>query len=225
MKQVNILQIEDSWYNLLKKYFDSSIFLETIKLLKEEQYKFNIYPETDNILNAYNLCLLDKVKVIILGQDPYIHKGEAHGLAFSVKDETKFPPSLYNIFQELDSDLKTEIPESGNLTRWAEQGVLLLNSTLTVRENQSLSHAKIGWKVLTDYTISQLSYNKENLIFLLWGKHAQEKEALIDKTKGHIILKASHPSPYSARFGFFGCKHFSKTNQILESQDKSKINW
>ncbi len=224
MKQVNILQIEESWYDKLKLYFDSSIYSETINLLKKEQYIFNIYPETDNILNAYNITPFGQVKVIILGQDVYHSKGQAHGLCFSVPEGIDVPPSLRNIFTELDSDLATPIPENGDLTRWAKQGVLLLNSYLTVREHQPLSHKEIGWRQLTDYTISQLSHHKEGLVFLLWGSHAQSKEHLIDTNK-HYILKAAHPSPFSAYNGFFGCKHFSRANKLLKNQGKSEINW
>lgn len=224
MKQINILQIDESWYELLKLYFDSDIYSDTIKLLQKEQAEFNVYPETGNILNAYNTTLLDEVKVVLLGQDVYHQKGQAHGLCFSVQEGITFPPSLRNIFQELDSDLATSIPKSGNLTRWAKQGVLMLNSYLTVRDSQPLSHANIGWRQLTDYTISQLSHTKEGLIFLLWGKHAQSKKSLIDTSK-HYVLEAAHPSPFSAYSGFFGCKHFSKTNELLIKQGKEPINW
>ena len=224
MKQLNMLQIDESWYNLLKLYFDSDIYSKTIELLKKDQYEFTIYPETDNILNAYNLCPLDQVKVVIIGQDPYHQKGQAHGLSFSVQEGVTIPPSLRNIFQELDSDLATPIPENGNLTRWTEQGVLLLNSYLTVRESLPLSHINIGWRQLTDYTISQLSHHREEIIFLLWGKHAQSKRNLINASK-HYILEAAHPSPFSAMHGFFGCKHFSKTNELLIKQGKEPINW
>ncbi len=224
MKQVDILEIEDDWYDILKDYFNSSNYKETIKLLQEEIKTHTVYPEISNIFNAYNSSSFEKTKVIILGQDPYINPGEAHGLAFSVPEGIKIPPSLHNIFQELDSDVCIDIPEYGCLQQWVDQGILLLNSILTVRKGQSKSHSKIGWQTLTNYTISQLSKYKSGLVFLLWGKDAQEKEKLIDKRK-HYILKAAHPSPYSATYGFFGCKHFSKTNKILESQNLEPINW
>lgn len=225
MKQIDILEIEDSWYDILKLYFESSSFSETIRLLKKEQEEFKVYPPTDLILNAYNSTPFEKVKVIIVGQDPYHGEEEAHGLAFSVQEDISIPPSLRNIFKELDSDIDLyQIPEHGNLQNWADQGVLLLNSFLTVRENQPLSHSKIGWQALTDYTIVQLSSYRSGLIFLLWGKHAQEKAKLIDKSK-HYILTAAHPSPFSAYTGFFGCKHFSKANQILSQQGLTPINW
>jgi uracil-DNA glycosylase len=224
MKQIDILQIEDSWYNLLKLYFESPVYTTLIENLKKEQLTHSIYPDTNNILKAYNTTLLDQVKIVILGQDPYHNKGEAHGLSFSVPESIKFPPSLKNIFQELDSDLATPIPESGDLTRWAEQGVLLLNSYLTVRDDEPLSHKEIGWRQLTDYTISQLSFNKEGIIFLLWGNHAKSKISLINTDKHHV-LTAAHPSPFSAYNGFFGCKHFSKANELLIKQGKEPINW
>jgi uracil-DNA glycosylase len=240
MKQVDILQIEDSWYELLKDYFESSYFKSTMDILKEQlawqphiteeltnllphnpKYDsrttpgLQIFPYFTDIFNAYNLTPFDKIKVVIIGQDPYHGKGQAHGLAFSVQEGCKFPPSLYNIFQELDSDLARSIPEYGDLTRWAQQGVLLLNTTLTVKEGLPLSHKDIGWKMLTQCTIQRIShYSEKSIIFLLWGKHAQEYEPLIDQSK-HYILKAPHPSPFSAYTGFFGCKHFSKTNQLL----------
>lgn len=224
MKQVDILQIEESWYDILKSYFDSLCFIHTIDALKEE-YKCGIpiYPEKDDIFNAYNSCSFNNVKVVILGQDCYHGKGQAHGLAFSVKEGINLPPSLQNIIKELNSDLNINRTE-GNLKDWEDQGVLLLNSILTVREHSALSHQEIGWQYLTDYTIAQLSIKKNNIVFILWGKHAQQKEMYIDKSK-HLILKASHPSPFSARFGFFGCKHFSKTNKYLEEHGLSTIKW
>lgn len=222
--QVDILQIEDNWYNILKEYFISNSFKETMKLLKEDSKIYTIYPKISDIFNAYNTTSFEKVKVVIVAQDPYINEGEAHGLAFSVPEGIKIPPSLHNIFQELDSDICIDIPEHGCLQQWAEQGILLLNSTLTVRKGQSNSHSKIGWQILTDYTIKQLSQYKSGIIFLLWGKFAQQKETLIDKTK-HYILKAPHPSPFSAYTGFFGCKHFSQTNRILAQQGLIEINW
>jgi uracil-DNA glycosylase len=248
MKKVDILQIEDSWYELLKDYFESPFFTATTIALKEElkwQLKLTvglsnllehnpkydsrttpgsqIYPYFTDILNAYNLCPFDKVKVIILGQDPYIN-GEANGLAFSIKEGYKIAPSLRNIFKEIEEDLGRPTSGTTDLTRWAEQGVFLLNTILTVREKQSMSHKDIGWHFLTEATIQRLSqYHESKLVFLLWGKHAQKYEQYIDQSK-HYVLKAAHPSPL-AQGAFFGCKHFSKTNRILEGQNKSVINW
>ena len=227
MKQVDILEIEESWYDILKTYFDSPYFLNTMHAFKEDA-KFHItYPENDNIFNAYNSCKFEDVKVVILGQDPYHGKNQGHGLAFSVQEGIALPPSLKNIFIELDSDLGENFkraPEQGCLQAWANQGVLLLNSVLTVREHEPLSHSKIGWQLLTDHTITQLSLRKQGIVFLLWGKYAQEKEYLINKSLHHV-LKAAHPSPFSARYGFFGCKHFSKTNKLLEEEGLEPINW
>lgn len=225
MKQIDILEIEESWYELLKRYFDSSSFSETMDLLKKDKEKFIIYPETEDILHAYNSTPFEKVRVVIIGQDPYHGEGQAHGLAFSVKEEVKIPPSLQNIFKEIDNcGLLTSIPEHGNLQSWADQGILLLNSYLTVRKGQPLSHSKIGWQSLTDYTIIKLSESREKLIFLLWGIHARSKANLIDKHK-HYVLEAAHPSPFSAYTGFFGCNHFKEVNQILESHNDQSIIW
>lgn len=227
MKQVDILQIEDSWYEILKNYFRSINFQNTMKVLKEDMKTHSIYPKISDIFNAYNSTSFEKVKVVIIGQDPYINYGEAHGLAFSVPEGIEIPPSLNNIFQELDNDLEggLEIPEHGCLQNWANQGVLLLNSVLTVKAGKSKSHVNIGWQSLTNHTVRQLSNIREKgLIFLLWGNDAKEKERLID-TKKHYVLKAAHPSPYSASYGFFGCKHFSKTNRLLELQNLEPINW
>jgi uracil-DNA glycosylase len=224
-KQIDILEIEESWYELLKKYFDSSSFSETIELLKKDMQKFIIYPKTEDILNAYNSTTFENIRVVIIGQDPYHRPGQAHGLAFSINEDTPMPPSLKNIYKEIDScELLDSIPEHGNLQHWADQGILLLNTYLTVREGQPLSHSKIGWQSLTDYTILQLSEHKSGLIFVLWGKHAQSKEHLINKDK-HYILKAAHPSPFSASYGFFGCNHFKEINKILESNNEQPIKW
>jgi len=225
MKQVDILQIEDGWYEILKSYFISDSFKKTMKILKEERENYIIYPEVSNILNAYNSCSFESTKVVIIGQDPYINEGEAHGLAFSVSEGMDIPPSLHNIFQELDSDIGIDIPEHGCLQQWADQGVLLLNSVLTVRKGLSKSHGSLlGWQTLTNGTITQLSRYRSGIVFLLWGNYAKEKEKLID-IKKHYVLKAAHPSPYSATYGFFGCKHFSQTNKILASQGLTEINW
>ena len=186
--------------------------------------KYRVFPEGKNMFTAFNLTPFNNVKVVILGQDPYHGNEQAHGLSFSVQDGIKQPPSLKNIFKELSSDLDLSMPVSGNLSSWAKQGVLLLNATLSVRAGKAGSHQKRGWEQFTNRVIREISDKKENVIFLLWGRFAQNKAELIDKKK-HYILKASHPSPFSAYSGFFGCKHFSKTNEILKSQDVEKINW
>jgi uracil-DNA glycosylase len=183
-----------------------------------------IYPPGSLLFNAFNTTPFEKVKVVLLGQDPYHGKGQAHGLSFSVPEGIKPPPSLINIFKELQSDTGVPIPRHGNLSKWAQQGVLLLNACLTVRENDPLSHSKIGWTQFTDSVISTISATKKNVVFLLWGKYAQEKQALIDETK-HLVLKAAHPSPYSANNGFFGCRHFSKANDYLMKNGLDPIDW
>lgn len=216
--------IEDSWYELLKEEFDKEYFLKLKTFLKSEKENYTIFPPGSKIFAAFNHTPVDKVKVVIIGQDPYHGAGQANGLCFSVSDGIKQPPSLVNIFKELSNDLNIPMPKSGNLEKWAEQGVLLLNATLTVRANQAGSHQKQGWEEFTDTVIKKLSDKKEGLIFLLWGKFAQDKAALIDSSK-HFVLKAAHPSPFSAHNGFFGCKHFSKTNEILTQRGLSPIDW
>ncbi len=183
-----------------------------------------IYPPGPLIFNAFYKTPYDKVKVVILGQDPYHNKGQAHGLSFSVPEGVSKPPSLINIFKELQSDIGISTPLSGNLEKWTEKGVLLLNATLTVRQNEPGSHSKIGWINFTDAVIKKLSKEKLNIVFLLWGKFAQDKQALIDETR-HYILKAAHPSPFSAEKGFFNCRHFSKTNEYLLKQGEQPIDW
>lgn len=217
-------QIEDSWRVQLAQAFNSENFLKLKEFLVAEKSKYTVYPKGTDIFNAFNLTPFDKVKAVILGQDPYHGAGQAHGLCFSVKDGIKIPPSLVNIFKELKNDIGSEIPSSGNLTPWARQGVLLLNATLTVRAHQAGSHQHKGWEEFTDFAIKQLSEKKENLVFILWGRYAQQKEKLIDAGK-HCILKAAHPSPFSANNGFFGCRHFSKTNQYLQSKGINPIDW
>lgn len=216
--------IEDSWKLMLESEFNSDYFKQLKLFLVDEKKKYPIYPGGQQIFSAFNLTPFDKVKVVILGQDPYHGKGQAHGLSFSVPDGITKPPSLINIFKELHNDTGIEIHESGNLEKWAMQGILLLNAILTVRANSPGSHRNNGWEIFTDAVISKLSEKKENIIFLLWGKYAQSKENLIDTTK-HYILKAAHPSPYSANSGFFGCRHFSKTNNILKQLNIEEIDW
>jgi uracil-DNA glycosylase len=217
-------QIEESWKSLLENEFNASYFAELKEFLIEEKKKYIIYPPGGLIFNAFNLTPFDKVRVVIIGQDPYHGPGQAHGLCFSVPHGVTPPPSLINIFKEINQDLGIPVPKNGNLEKWARQGVLLLNATLTVRANQPSSHQRKGWEKFTDAVIRELSKQRVGLIFLLWGKFAHEKESLIDTNK-HYILKAAHPSPYSAFNGFFGCRHFSKTNDILRSHGLPEIDW
>jgi uracil-DNA glycosylase len=219
------VKIEESWKSVLKNEFNKPYFLEAVTFLKTEKALGKvIYPPGSLLFNAFNTTPFEKVKVVLLGQDPYHGKGQAHGLSFSVPEGIKPPPSLINIFKELQSDTGVPIPRHGNLSKWAQQGVLLLNACLTVRENDPLSHSKIGWTQFTDSVISTISATKKNAVFLLWGKYAQEKQALIDETK-HLVLKAAHPSPYSANNGFFGCRHFSKANDYLMKNGLDPIDW
>jgi uracil-DNA glycosylase len=219
-------QIEESWKLHLSGEFAKSYFSELKTFLVNEKNKGSIvFPPGQQIFNAFNLCPFDNVKVVIIGQDPYHGKGQAHGLCFSVQDGVKPPPSLVNIYKEIEDDLKIKMNfAKGNLEGWAKQGVYLLNAILTVKENQPASHQGKGWETFTDAVIKELSNSRTGLVFLLWGKYAQSKESLIDKTK-HFILKAAHPSPFSAYNGFMGCKHFSKANEILLNQGLEEINW
>ncbi len=216
--------IENSWLDVLKKEFDSPYFLELKKFLIEEKRKYRIYPPGPDIFAAFNHTPFDSVKAVILGQDPYHGKGQAHGLCFSVNKGVATPPSLVNIFKELNSDLGVAIPSHGNLKKWADQGVLLLNATLTVRAGSPGSHQNKGWETFTDAAISALSEKRSGLVFMLWGSYAQAKQGLIDNSRHHI-LKAPHPSPFSVRRGFFGCRHFSAANSILRDQGKEEIDW
>ena len=218
------LRIEESWKEVLKHEFEKNYILELKKFLLLEKKKYDIFPRGSDIFKAFNLTPFHQVKVVILGQDPYHGKGQANRLSFSVPNQTKQPPSLINIFNEIESDLKINNQRKGDLTAWALQGVLLLNSTLTVRANQAGSHQNKGWERLTDKVISLLSEKKDGIIFLLWGKFAQNKSQLIDQTKHHI-LQTSHPSPLAAYRGFLGSKHFSKCNDLLKSQKLTEINW
>ena len=219
-------QLEEGWKKALAEEFGAEYMKELKKKLMEEMKSdIVIYPPAKQIFNAFNFAPFDKVKVVILGQDPYHGKGQAHGLSFSVPNGINPPPSLVNIFKEIENDLGIKIDKtSGNLEGWAKQGVLLLNAILTVRANSPASHRNLGWEKLTDTAIKTLSDKKEHIVFLLWGKFAQEKESLIDAGK-HLVLKAPHPSPYSAKSGFFGCKHFSKTNEYLAKTGQTPIDW
>ena len=217
-------QIEESWKIILKDEFQKEYFAELKTFLTAEKKIYSIYPKGGDTFSAFNLCSFNSTKVVVIGQDPYHGSGQAHGLSFSVPKGIKPPPSLKNIFKELHTDLNFEIPNHGDLTTWAQQGVLLLNATLTVRAKQAASHQKKGWEQFTNRVIKEISDKKEGVVFLLWGRFAQDKEVLIDSTKHHI-LTAPHPSPFSAHSGFFGCKHFSKTNYLLLRQNQDPINW
>ena len=219
------VKMEDSWKQILGSEFSKTYFQQIVTFLKVERAQNKvIYPPGQLIFNAFNTTPFHKVKVVILGQDPYHGPGQAHGLSFSVPAGIKPPPSLINIFKELRSDVGMHIPSTGNLTGWANQGVLLLNAVLTVRAGEPASHAMLGWTEFTNTVIQKLSNERTGIVFLLWGKYAQEKQALIDETK-HFVLKAAHPSPFSADKGFFGCRHFSKTNELLAKQGFEPINW
>jgi uracil-DNA glycosylase len=219
------VKIENSWKTQLKPEFDKPYFVNIVARLKEEKTNGKlIFPPGGLIFNAFNSTPFDQVRVVVIGQDPYHNPGQAHGLSFSVPDGVPPPPSLVNIFKEIKSDLDIEIPASGNLEKWAAQGVLLLNASLTVVAHTPMSHSQIGWHIFTDEVIRTISAEKENVVFLLWGKFAQNKENLIDAGK-HKILKAAHPSPLSAYNGFYGCKHFSKTNEWLQAKGMPPINW
>jgi uracil-DNA glycosylase len=218
------VKIEESWEKVLQPDFDKPYFKELTDFVRSEYATTTIYPPASLIFNAFNLCPFDKVKVVIIGQDPYHGPGQAHGLCFSVNDGIQFPPSLQNIFKEIKSDLDIPIPTSGNLTRWAEQGVLLLNATLTVIAHNAGSHQKKGWETFTDSVIRILAEQKENLVFILWGAYAQKKGAFIDKNR-HLVLSSAHPSPLSAYNGFFGNHHFSLTNKWLTEHNLKAIDW
>jgi uracil-DNA glycosylase len=216
--------IEQSWYSFLKKEFTKDYFKELKKIVINEYQNKCIYPPHSLIYNAFNLTKIEEIKVVILGQDPYHGQGQANGLCFSVPNNQEIPPSLRNIFKELKEDLSIQPPRNGSLNHWANEGVLLLNSILTVESGKANSHKGIGWETFTESVIKLISLKMDNIVFLLWGKYAQNKEPLID-CKKHLILKASHPSPLSSYRSFFGCKHFSKTNSYLINNGKQKIKW
>lgn len=218
------LKIADSWKNILNKEFKKEYFKELITFVENEYQTHQCFPEKENIFAAFNTCLPSNLKVVIIGQDPYHDYHQANGLCFSVKDNVALPPTLKNILKELSSDLNCSIPTNGNLESWAYQGVLLLNATLSVRAHKAGSHQKKGWETFTDAVISKISQENENIVFLLWGKFAHSKSILINKEK-HYILKAPHPSPLGAWRGWFGSKHFSKTNAYLKSVNKKAIFW
>jgi uracil-DNA glycosylase len=218
------VQIEDSWKEKLNGEFEKPYFAALTDFVKAEYAEHTCYPPGRLIFNAFNLCPFDKAKVVIIGQDPYHGPGQAHGLCFSVNDGVTFPPSLKNIFKEIQDDLGIPVPRSGNLTRWANQGVLLLNATLTVRAHQAGSHQKKGWEEFTDAAIRALAEQREHLVFILWGAYAQKKGAFIDRNK-HLVLASAHPSPLSAYNGFFKNKHFSRANEYLMAHAQQSISW
>ena len=219
------VKIEESWRQHIGNEFEKQYFIDLVKFVRYEYATTTCYPPGKLIFNAFNLCPFDKVKVVIIGQDPYHEPGQAHGLSFSVCDGVPFPPSLQNIFKEIEQDLGMPIPMTGNLTRWAEQGVLLLNATLTVRAHQAASHQRRGWEEFTDAAIKALNVDRDNLVFILWGGYARSKAPLIDSSR-HLILQSVHPSPLSAnRGGWFGNHHFSRANAYLTEHGKEPINW
>lgn len=219
-----MVKINNSWDIVLKDVFYGGNYLRIREFLKSEYSHYTIFPKATDIFNAFRYTPYENVKVVIIGQDPYHEIGQAHGLAFSVQDGVSFPPSLRNIFLEIKNELGIDIPKSGNLTKWAEEGVLLLNATLTVRKGLANSHANCGWEKFTDDVIRKLNERDEAIIFVLWGNYARKKKQLITN-KNHYILEAAHPSPLSAYNGFFGCGHFKKINEILISNKKNPIDW
>ena len=218
------VKIDDTWKSKLKEEFNKEYFIRLADFVREEYRVNSIFPPASLIFNAFNLCSFENTKAVIIGQDPYHGPGQAHGLCFSVRDGVGFPPSLINIFKEIELDLGYKRPGSGNLERWARQGVLLLNATLTVRAHQAGSHQRKGWEEFTDSVIRTINQEKENIVFFLWGAYAQKKGETIDRSR-HLILESVHPSPLSASRGFFGNKHFSRCNEYLENHGIAPIDW
>lgn len=218
------VKIEDGWKNQLSEEFKKDYFVKLSEFVRDEYKTQKVYPPGKLVFNAFDQCPFNNIKVVILGQDPYHGPGQAHGLCFSVNDDIKIPPSLRNIFKELNQDVGKAIPKTGNLIEWAKQGVLLLNATLTVRAHQAASHQKKGWEQFTDAVIQKINNEKENVVFLLWGNYAISKNKFIDPNK-HLILSSVHPSPLSASRGFFGNKHFTRTNEFLDEKGLNPINW
>ncbi len=218
------VKIEQSWKTRLQNEFEKEYFIDLTNFVKKEYNSHTVYPPGRLVFNAFEKCSFENVKVVILGQDPYHGPGQAHGLCFSVKDGVAFPPSLINIFKEIHDDLDTSLPDSGNLERWAEQGVLLVNATLTVRAGQAGSHQNKGWELFTDEVVRLVAEEKEHVVFILWGSYAQKKGETIDRTK-HLVLESPHPSPLSASRGFFGNKHFSKANAYLIEHGMEPVEW
>ena len=218
------VRIAQDWKEILAREFEKPYFEELVRFVRQEYVTHTIYPAGRNIFRAFDKCSFEKLKVVIIGQDPYHGTGQANGLCFSVNDGIEFPPSLRNIFKEIFDDVGKPIPRSGNLDRWAEQGVLLLNSVLTVRAAQAASHAGHGWERFTDAVVQAIAARKQGLVYMLWGAYAQKKGGMADPTR-NLILKCAHPSPLAAYNGFFGCRHFSKANAYLESIGKEPIEW
>jgi uracil-DNA glycosylase len=218
------IKIEESWKNQLQGEFEQEYFKQLIEFVKEEYKTKTVFPPGKEIFSAFNSSPFPSTRVVIIGQDPYHGPGQANGLCFSVKDGMRVPPSLVNIFKEIRNDLGKPIPASGDLRRWAEQGVLLLNATLTVRASEAGSHQNKGWETFTDAVIKRISEQKQHMVFLLWGAYAQKKGEIIDRSK-HLVLMSAHPSPFSADRGFFGNKHFSQTNAYLKSKGLPEIDW
>lgn len=218
------IRIESSWKKVLSLEFNEEYFIQTRRYVRQQYTTTTVYPHPSHIFKAFDMCPFDKVNVVILGQDPYHGKGQANGLSFAVPEGTTIPPSLKNIFKEIQDDCSVTPYSNGNLERWATQGVLLLNSTLTVEAHKPGSHQHKGWEKFTDAVIQKLSDEKEHIVFLLWGNYAKKKGQFIDRKK-HLVLEAPHPSPFSVHSGFFGCKHFSKTNTYLAEHDKKEIDW
>ncbi len=218
------VKIEESWKNVLQDEFNKEYFSSLVEFVKGEYQKHTIYPPGNLIFNAFNHCPYDTLKVVIIGQDPYHGPGQAHGLCFSVKEGIAFPPSLKNIFKEIQNDIGVDMPKSGNLERWADQGVLLLNATLTVKAHQAGSHQNKGWEKFTDSVIEIIANKKSNVVFILWGAYAQRKAAIVNREK-HLVLESVHPSPLSASRGFFDNNHFSKCNSFLEKHGLTPVQW
>ena len=218
------VRIDESWRERLQSEFDAPYFAQLTDFVRHEYATTRVYPPGSQMFAAFDACPFDKVKVVILGQDPYHEPGQAHGLCFSVNDGVPFPPSLQNIFKEIHDDIGTPVPMSGDLTRWANQGLLLLNATLTVRAHQAGSHQNKGWEQFTDAVIHRLAQERENLVFILWGSYAQRKGEFIDRSR-HLVLQSPHPSPLSAHRGFFGNRHFSRTNEYLTAHGIEPILW
>ena len=218
------VRIEDSWKQRLQPELNKPYFEKLVAFVKQEYARYTVYPPGHLLFYAFDTCPFDKVKVVIIGQDPYHEPGQYYGLCFSVLDGVPFPPSLVNIFKEIQNDLGKPVPRSGRLERWSNQGVLLINSILTVRAHQAGSHQGKGWEEFTDAVIKRINDEKENVVFMLWGAYAQKKGAFIDRTR-HCVLTAPHPSPLSADRGFFGCKHFSKANEYFRSKGLPEIDW
>ena len=218
------VKIAESWKNVLSTEFEKEYFVSLVEFVKQEYKSQRIFPPGREIFRAFDKCAFEDVKVVILGQDPYHGPGQANGLCFSVGEGVPFPPSLVNIFKEIKEDLGRELPPNGSLDRWAEQGVLLLNATLTVRAHQAGSHQKKGWEQFTDAVIQQLNNQRKHIVYMLWGSYAQKKGAMVNAAE-NLVLKSPHPSPLSAHRGFFGNRHFSRANYYLQEQGKTSIDW